>query len=1137
MNKSKYFPFILPGVAILMLLAAISLVRAGVLSAPQVVDLEPDPGSHTVPVTSSVSITYDQNMNPATVNPQTFAVHARQTGWLTETLSVVSGTITLDPLNPFHAGELVQASATTATLSLGGEAPLSPTVWQFNTAPWGGNAAFHEHQNFGDVNYSRYAALGDLDGDGDLDVITTYCNGYTRVYHNDGSAIFTGVQSFDHTLYCLTDADLGDLDGDGDLDAILIDLSNPGSNLVMSNDGTGHFTQSANMVSHNDTYGELGDLDGDGDLDFFVASGGFYAGTLNVWKNDGAGVFTLWQDFDTAYEHIDVALGDLDNDGDLDAFTAGWDNTYNKVWMNDGTGIFTETQVITNANTYGVQLGDLDGDGDLDAYLASTTIGIENLPDEVWLNDGTGLFTDSSQRLDTVFSGLPALGDLDADGDLDVYLAGEAYAIQPDEVWANDGTGTFTLFRTVDESHAAFGATLGDLDDDGNLDAMTFGKNYADVGFQVYLNGDWTQATSMLNGTSAYAFATCPDDPDSFYIIGGFDEKWVDTGPLNTTLRYDVDTGDWFTLAPAPIAQFGASAVCNNGNIYLAGGVDVDYYVTNGFYIYNIATNTWSFDTLIPRYVYGAALGTWEGKIYLVGGTEEGWYQGMHPVNRVDVYDIATHIWTADALLHMPVAASFPGYAQAGPYLYLVGGFSGNYNANVTATQRLDLSSGLWAVGPIFTSARAFPAATITEHHLYVVGGEENGGDWLNSSDQVDVLNLMDWPNGSWQDLGDPLPWPSQGNFNNACTEVLTGGEIWALGGINATPTGWIFSDANLYYPTEPCLGNTFAFSLNPESLAESGLPGEMITYTLHITNTGDIPDAYSIEIVSGWVTAAPATSSLWPEESADLLITVTIPPEALPYEQDVATVTVTSQGDSAQVAVATLTTTAQTAYWVDLETDDPAQSGYPGEVVTYTLRLTNTGNITNTIVISSTGNQWEVSVPVTSFELAAGESVDVIVTVSVSEEALAGSEDMVTITATSQGDPEQVDDVTLTTTALSLYGVDLAADDPAQFGYPGEVVTYTLRLTNTGNITDSVVISSTGNLWVVSIPVTSFELAAGASVDVIVYVTVPEDALAGDEDAVTITATSQGDPTQSDLVALTTAVPCIQVYLPVIYK
>jgi hypothetical protein len=108
----------------------------------------------------------------------------------------------------------------------------------------------------------------------------------------------------------LLDAELGDLDGDADLDAVLIDYSDPGSDLIMINDGTGNFSENGYpIVSTEDGYGELGDLDGDGDLDLFVVAGGFGVDTIRTWENDGTGIFTLLDDFDTTYEHIGVGAG------------------------------------------------------------------------------------------------------------------------------------------------------------------------------------------------------------------------------------------------------------------------------------------------------------------------------------------------------------------------------------------------------------------------------------------------------------------------------------------------------------------------------------------------------------------------------------------------------------------------------------------------------------------------------------------------------------------------------------------------------------------------------------------------------------------------------------------------------------
>jgi hypothetical protein len=91
--------------------------------------------------------------------------------------------------------------------------------------------------------------------------------------------------------------------------------------------------------------------------------------------------------------------------------------------------------------------------------------------------------------------------------------------------------------------------------------------------------------------------------------------------------------------------------------------------------------------------------------------------------------------------------------------------------------------------------------------------------------------------------------------------------------------------------------------------------------------------------------------------------------------------------------------------------------------------------------------------------------------------------------------------------------------------------------MTNTGNIPDTLSVSYDSNQWQVTIPVTSFILEAGESVEVIVYVSVADNVLAGDEDEAIITVTSQGDPGQSDQVELTTTAVCEEVYLPVILK
>jgi hypothetical protein len=1199
-----------------LLLAAFGLGRAGVLAPPVVIDLEPDAGVHTAPVDTSVSVTYDQDMDSATVNPQTFAVHARQTGWLTETLSVSGGTITLDPLSDLHAGELVETSATTATLSLGGEAPLEPTVWQFTTQPWGGNAAFHEHQIItgGD---SRDAALGDLDGDGDLDVLTTSCfSNLHRVYHNDGRGTFTLVQTFTSNA-CLTDVELGDLDGDGDLDAVLINYWSNGDK-VLWNNGDGTFTDSGQLIySDGDTYGELGDLDGDGDLDLLVASGGYGPGTLRVWLNDGNGYFSLKDDFDTPYEHMDVRLGDLDGDGDLDAFTAGWNGSYNKVWFNDGTGAFSEVQVIPNAHASGAQLGDLDDDGDLDVYLANTAVDDTDLPDEVWWNDGHGYFTNSGQSLGTVLSAFPALGDLDADGDLDVYLSGGKVAA-PDEVWANDGAGVFTPFRTVNENHPGGLVNLGDLDNDGNLDAFAASDDPT-VSFQVYLNGDWTQAANIPEAMFGSG-VQCPEQPDSFYLVGGV----TTFGDTDAVYRYDAapDGGSWAELASMPQPMRGQAVACYQGKIYVAGG----WYsntIYDTLYIYDIAMDTWSQRADLPNIVWSASMGAWDGKLYLAGGTRGG--NPWPPVSRVDVYDIASDTWTAGGGRAMLFPTSAAASVQAGPYLYIAGGIVGDGIHLHDEVQRYDMASNTWELGPSLTIPQWGGDLAINGSRLYILGGVDDPVIW-NPLDKVDVLELADWPGGAWADFGDRLP---QANLSPkcSCTEAMSGGEVWATGG------GFSLSllyDTNLYHPAEPCLGYNYALALDPAAQDGSGKPGEVVTYTLTVTNSGDTPDAYSVLVTSDWAAEAPEMiGALDPGKSAELLVTVEVPDDASPDEQDTATLLVTSQGDHSQDASASLTTTAL-AVLAHLGVAHLAPFAIdPGTAVTVTLDgavvltgfeftdssgyISVTANLTHTVEVFAAG----VPTPAISAEinLLVGKYYSAIAVGGANDqtlELLALEDDntppasgffhlrlghlapfAATITDTLadvrlQDGPIILDDVPygavtgftplpagiydLVITSpdglvtyidplpvtfnegdivsayavgdganqplgvfawpadaegfllpLVIYGVELSPAQAAQSAHPGHMVEYTLTLTNAGNITDTFDLALEGNEWLVTLPVTPTELAAGESIQVTVQVLVPVGAANGALDSVTITATSQGDPAATASSELTT--------------
>jgi N-acetylneuraminic acid mutarotase len=239
-----------------------------------------------------------------------------------------------------------------------------------------------------------------------------------------------------------------------------------------------------------------------------------------------------------------------------------------------------------------------------------------------------------------------------------------------------------------------------------------------------------------------------------------------------------------------------AAVACYQGNIYVAGGI-VSNVISNTFYIYDIATNTWSKGMNLPDKVWGAALGAWQGKLYLVGGSHFGGVP-YPPVSQVDVYNIASGRWTAGDGTPMPVASGFFASTQVGAYLYVVGGISGDPNQNVNQTQRYDMSTDTWASGPTFTNARALGGLAATSNHLYMLGGDLNGGTAFDASNLVDVLELSSWPEGAWAE-GPALP---AANIYPAttCTENLAGGEIWNVGGLDVTPV-WVVTDTVYYLP------------------------------------------------------------------------------------------------------------------------------------------------------------------------------------------------------------------------------------------------------------------------------------------------------------------------------------------------
>jgi hypothetical protein len=191
------------------------------------------------------------------------------------------------------------------------------------------------------------------------------------------------------------DLKLGDLDGDGDLDLVTIDRQQSTLDVLL-NDGSGTFALARSLPVGSDPEAlVLGDVDNDGDLDVLTASfsGGASSPSLGLHLNNGQGVLSSTPPLSRGIDLTSLALGDLDADGDLDLVVASYPANVVMPWFNNGQGIFAAGPVVpVGRGPNGIILSDVDSDGDLDiitaANLASTV--------SVRLNGGTGLATASA---------------------------------------------------------------------------------------------------------------------------------------------------------------------------------------------------------------------------------------------------------------------------------------------------------------------------------------------------------------------------------------------------------------------------------------------------------------------------------------------------------------------------------------------------------------------------------------------------------------------------------------------------------------------------------------------------------------------------------------------------------------------
>lgn len=414
----------------------------------------------------------------------------------------------------------------------------------------------------------------------------------------------------------------------------------------------------------------------------------------------------------------------------------------------------------------------------------------------------------------------------------------------------------------------------------------------------------------------------------------------------------------------------------------------------------------------------------------------------------------------------------------------------------------------------------------------------------------IDFQQLITSTEGTYSydfTLNAAVPLPLADIFNN---DVEGGAAGWTTGGTNNT---WAITTIEAHSPTHSWAdspGGVYADNTNSylrtPALDLSGKRNIQLTgwYKFGLETGYDyVYLEYSLNGGSTWQTNTPLYSfngnqSDWVEIPIDASVLDNEPNVALRWRL-VSDAGVVDDGiyiDDVILSYEPFTCdyTAPTL-GVDLAVDMEG-SGEPGTAVTYTIQLTNTGSITDTYNISATG-VWTATVTPPSVILGSSQTTTVSLMVFIPADAANEETDTTTVTATSTLSPEVSDAELVTTTAVivPVYSVELSGDD-AMSGDPGDVITYTLTVTNAGNVMDTFNIDISGETWSVSAPA-NVMVNAGASTTFDVVVTIPASAMDAESDMVTVTVTSANDAGATDSADLTTTavINSYYIYLPMI--
>ncbi len=454
-------------------------------------------------------------------------------------------------------------------------------------------AGSYSHSTYGRSNQFKDFAAGDVDGDGDIDVVGAYDTNCDRVFFNNGSGVFTDPGDMTECARFGASSsvvELSDVDQDGDLDRITMSDAYTLTEAVELNNGNGGFTNVPSVLPPAWAM-TMADYNSDGAVDLAFTNPNGH--NVYIYANSGTGSFTqLWSDtIVTTPYNKNLVSGDIDGDGDIDLILSGENGQLYPI-TNNGTGIMTIGSALSPTQTRNMALVDGDIDGDLDMIYGAYDIGATIGGTSLWLNNGSGIFsngnTPTTERGDCTTA--VAVGDIDGDFD-------------PDYVTANESADCFTggaanriyvSDAAPAQANPAPSAPASGFSATGSVRTAGTEQMYAGAGSADASAGTaaWSSTINIVSSDNSWATSDIAGIASSYFLVGSSMGFNIPTGSEITGVKVE-----WEKRATAVTSPIYDSAV----RLYVGG-------VINGT---NHATGT-QWPTAIDLYSsYGGSTDDW----------------------------------------------------------------------------------------------------------------------------------------------------------------------------------------------------------------------------------------------------------------------------------------------------------------------------------------------------------------------------------------------------------------------------------------------------------------------------------------------------------------------------------------------